>query len=326
MKNWLTIGQFANLIEVSPKALRIYEKMGLIKSPTRGENGYRYYDQNQIEKAKKLKKFKDLGFKLVEIKSLLHADQDLDATKLETALKGRLNFIAEQTDQLNAQKSQIEKILISLRNKTEPLKAQQRRAIMSFYGKVSIVVTGHTGHEKTADYIQKQFEKLNHPIPIIKWQPHVVIPKLKPFILIIEEKYLLSEDFNHLHPDIIVIKGLGENSELVRRSYLKLYSQVGPHVTSVMNADDRSVVELASEGLIKKGRIFYFSKNGNLKSQIKNIGGVVSDGEDIEIFGFNMRPEIIQIKLKKIMTYDDEMAYLSSLGAIIELGFDARLI
>jgi DNA-binding transcriptional MerR regulator len=44
MKNWLTIGQFSKKIGVSSKALRLYEKIGLITSHTRGENGYRYYD------------------------------------------------------------------------------------------------------------------------------------------------------------------------------------------------------------------------------------------------------------------------------------------
>ncbi len=68
MKNWLTVGQFSKAMGVSAKALRLYEKMGLLKSHARGENGYRYYNESQLGLAKRLKEFKDLGFSLAEIK------------------------------------------------------------------------------------------------------------------------------------------------------------------------------------------------------------------------------------------------------------------
>ncbi|MGZ3748507.1 MAG: helix-turn-helix domain-containing protein, partial [Pseudobdellovibrionaceae bacterium] len=127
MKNWLTIGQFSKKVDVSPKALRLYEKMGLITSHARGENGYRYYDDSQVELAQRLKEFKNLGFSLAEIKSLLHADQSLGSERLLLAMKKRLSLIEHQVDQLTGQRNQITNILTSLENKSEPLKAQQRR-------------------------------------------------------------------------------------------------------------------------------------------------------------------------------------------------------
>lgn len=324
MKNLLTIGQFSKKIGVSNKALRLYEKMGLIKSHARGENGYRYFELSQIEKARRLTEFKELGFTLAEIKSLLQADQDLDSKKIALAMKNRLAFIKNEVNQLSEQKTQIEKIMTSLVNKSEPLKAQQRRAIMSFYGQVSIVVTGHQGLEKTARFIQKQFENSNLQIPILKWQNDIQFNHKKPHILIVEEKNLILDDLSKVHADVIVIKGLEENSEEVRNGYLKLYTQIGPHVNTVINADDRSAIELANQPPLKKGRIFYFTKNGNLRSQIEKIGGIVSDGEEIEIFGFNLKSEVINLKLNEIMTQEDEIALLSSLGAIMTVGFETK--
>ena len=70
MKNWNTIGQFSKKVGISAKALRLYEKIQLIKSHARGENGYRYYHDQQIELAHRLNDFKNLGFTLAEIKSL----------------------------------------------------------------------------------------------------------------------------------------------------------------------------------------------------------------------------------------------------------------
>ncbi|HPI41040.1 MAG TPA: MerR family transcriptional regulator [Pseudobdellovibrionaceae bacterium] len=322
MKNWLTIGQFSKKIGVSSKALRLYERIGLIKSHTRGENGYRYYDSSQLELAMRLKDFKKLGFTLAEIKGLLQADRDLGSDKIAEAMKARLMLITDQVDQLSQQRMQIEKILISLEKKSEPLKAQQRRAIMSFYGKVSVVVTGCDGLEKTAKFIQRHFQVANQKIPIIHWKKGVHANQEKPYILVIKEADLASDEINRIHPDVIVIKSLGVHSDENQQNYLKLYSSVGPHVNTIMNADDRSSVELASQSLLRKGRIFYFSKNKGLEPQIKKIGGVMSDGEEIEIHGFNLKPEVINLKLEKIMTFEDEIALLSSLGAVMTVGLE----
>lgn len=322
MKNWLTIGQFSKKIGVSAKALRLYEKMGLIVSHTRGENGYRYYANDQIELAMRLRDFKKLGFTLAEIKGLLQADRDLGSAKIAAAMKARLLLIANQVDQLSQQRKQIEKILISLKKKSEPLKAQQRRAIMSFYGKVSIVVTGCDGLEKTAKFIQKHFQNANQNIPILHWKKGTSPNQEKPYILIVQEPDLSSSEINKIHPDVIVIKSLGTHSEENQQNYLRLYSGIGPHVNTIVNADDRSSVELAGLPLVKKGRIFYFSKNKGLEPQIKKIGGGVSDGEAIEIHGFNLKPQLTNLKLGKIMTFEDEIALLSSLAAVMTIGLE----
>jgi DNA-binding transcriptional MerR regulator len=67
MKNWNKIGQFSKKVGLSAKALRLYEKMQLIKSHARGENGYRYYHDDQIELALRLNDFKNNTNFLLEI-------------------------------------------------------------------------------------------------------------------------------------------------------------------------------------------------------------------------------------------------------------------
>ena len=65
----LKIGELAGLCNVSPKALRVYEKRGLIK-PVKidGESGYRYYSANQVKDVETLIEWRDMGFSLKEIK------------------------------------------------------------------------------------------------------------------------------------------------------------------------------------------------------------------------------------------------------------------
>ncbi|MES2803568.1 MAG: hypothetical protein V4654_13825 [Bdellovibrionota bacterium] len=252
----------------------------------------------------------------------MQVDKDLSSLQITEAMQNRLLLISAQVEKLNSQKNQIKKILTSLTKKSEPLKAQQRRAIMSLYGQVFIAITGHDGHQKTAKNIQSHFKNAGQDIPIYMWQAGFTVPERKPFILIIKEIDLESKQIQKLEPDVIVINNLGEHSDKNQENYLNLFSHIGPHVNTIINADDRSAVELASQSLIKKGRIFYFSKNKALLPQIKKIGGVISDGEELEIFGFNLKPDAINLSFKKILTFSDEFALLSSLAAVMTVGFD----
>ena len=68
----MKIGELAAFSGVSPKALRIYEKMKLIL-PVKvdEENGYRYYSADQVQQVEALLEWKDMGFTLREIKKIL---------------------------------------------------------------------------------------------------------------------------------------------------------------------------------------------------------------------------------------------------------------
>lgn len=193
---------------------------------------------------------------------------------------------------------------------------------MSFYGQASIVITGRDGLEITARFTQEHFKNAGHSVPVLNWSEDFDVDQAKPYILIVKESQLGAANIDRIHPDIVVIKDLGNFSSTTEELYLRLYDDVGPHVTTIMNADDRASVSLAGNSLIKKGRIFYFSKNRGLEPQIKNIGGVLSDGETVDLYGFNLQKPIVHLKLKNIMPYSEEIALLSSLGAVMTVGLD----
>ncbi|WP_413583040.1 MerR family transcriptional regulator [Bdellovibrio sp. HCB288] len=320
MKNWLTIGQFAKEIGVSAKALRLYEDMGLLKSHVRGENGYRYYDEAQLDLARRLKELKDLGFTLIEIKALLETDESLDSDKLATSMYARLNEISRQAQVLKSQKEQIEHILSSLQKKQEPLGAEQRRAIMSYYGKVSILITGCDGLDKTAHFVHEHFKNAGQDVPVLTWSAGVELPEAKPYILILQEKFLEYEDVLKINADVIVIKSVSAHSQEMEKAYLRLFAEAGPHVTTVINADDRASVSFAGQEAVRKGRIFYFTKNRALEPQIQNIGGIIGDGEEVEIYGFNLTKPKVELRLKRILAIEEEVALLSSYAAVMQLG------
>jgi len=73
MKNELMlIGEIADFFGISRKAMRLYEKKGIIK-PVKVDttNGYRYYSAEQVQQLNALLELKALGFSLDEIKMII---------------------------------------------------------------------------------------------------------------------------------------------------------------------------------------------------------------------------------------------------------------
>ena len=66
-----TIHEVAALLNISTDAIRLYEKEGLV-TPTRNpENGYRYYDTEQIHRIMGICLYRKLNVSIAEIKRLL---------------------------------------------------------------------------------------------------------------------------------------------------------------------------------------------------------------------------------------------------------------
>lgn len=67
----LKIGDFSKLSHLTIKALRFYEKEGLLKPALVDEwNNYRFYETSQLETAAKIKSYRQLGLSIEEIKAV----------------------------------------------------------------------------------------------------------------------------------------------------------------------------------------------------------------------------------------------------------------
>jgi DNA-binding transcriptional MerR regulator len=93
----LTIGQAARLAGVTPKALRHYDQIGLLRpaevDPT---TGYRRYRGEQVERARLIRRLRDLELPLDEIRRLL----ELDAAALAGALRAHRRRIDARVTRL----------------------------------------------------------------------------------------------------------------------------------------------------------------------------------------------------------------------------------
>jgi DNA-binding transcriptional MerR regulator len=79
----MSISEFARRSRLSPKALRLYDEMGLLP-PDRvdADTGYRFYGAGQIEPARLIVALRHLGIPLAEIKMLLDLDPEMAADRV----------------------------------------------------------------------------------------------------------------------------------------------------------------------------------------------------------------------------------------------------
>lgn len=80
------IGDFARIAQVSTRALRLYDRLGLLKPAVVDPfTGYRYYTIDQLPRLNRILALNDLGFSLEQIARML--DRDLPALELRGMLR-----------------------------------------------------------------------------------------------------------------------------------------------------------------------------------------------------------------------------------------------
>ena len=79
-----TISQVTELTGISTRTLQYYDEIGLLKPSELTQSGYRLYDDEASQKLQQILFFKELGFKLKEIKEILQ-NQTLIELRLSKA-------------------------------------------------------------------------------------------------------------------------------------------------------------------------------------------------------------------------------------------------
>ena len=109
-----TSGQFAKLANVTLRTIRYYDNEGLLKPSFVADNGFRYYNDNDLIKLQQILLFKYLGFTLSEIKSMNL--NDVDPITLSNALFVQKKMVEEKIDQMVKVEQTINKTAKELKN------------------------------------------------------------------------------------------------------------------------------------------------------------------------------------------------------------------
>ena len=110
--NFLSIGELSCKYDVTLRALRFYEKRGLLNPLRRGQT--RLYDSRQVERLKLILKGKDLGFTLTEIVELLTSKELEPADGVEFGLDDQT--IIDQLAMLEQRHSELNKAIKTLKD------------------------------------------------------------------------------------------------------------------------------------------------------------------------------------------------------------------
>jgi len=105
----MQIGEAARLTGVSAKMIRHYESIGLIPSADRRESNYRDYGHHDVHRLGFIRRARDLGFSIEEIRDLLRlwGDQDRSSADVKALTLGhvseldrKISLLSEMRDTL----------------------------------------------------------------------------------------------------------------------------------------------------------------------------------------------------------------------------------
>lgn len=118
----IKIGDFSKLSRVTVKTLRYYDELNLLRPVQIDEHsGYRYYSAEQLPRLNRILAYKDLGFSLEQIRSLL--DENLSVEQMRGML--RLKQV-EIRDRLRAEQDRLARVEARLKQiEQEDLMATQ---------------------------------------------------------------------------------------------------------------------------------------------------------------------------------------------------------
>ncbi len=106
----MTIGKLAEMVDINLETIRFYQREGILKEPAKRANGYRYYSEDHALRLTFIKRAKDLGFTLKEIKELFEMNTKSRATCgfVKTRAEEKINEIDQKIDDLKRIKSSLQ--------------------------------------------------------------------------------------------------------------------------------------------------------------------------------------------------------------------------
>ncbi len=114
----LTIGQLARLTGIQAKNIRYYESIGLLPCPERAVNGYRRYNQADVNRLMLLRRLRLLGVPLAELGPLLSGTPDARCIEVQrqviTLVQARLAALSQEIAELCLLQEQVEQYQLQL--------------------------------------------------------------------------------------------------------------------------------------------------------------------------------------------------------------------
>ena len=93
----LTIGMLATQTKTNVPTIRYYEEIGLLPHADRGSNGHRYYRDADLRRLTFIKRCRDFGFPIEQVRELVKLFEDGDRSCLEVREIAQMHLDAVRT-------------------------------------------------------------------------------------------------------------------------------------------------------------------------------------------------------------------------------------
>ena len=115
----LRIGEVAKQSDVGIETIRYYERQGLLAEPDRRPSGYRQYDGAVVARLQFIRRAKELGFTLAEIKELLGLWFDVNTKCVHVRQRAaeKITNIDDKIRSLQKMKRSLKKIISQCENR-----------------------------------------------------------------------------------------------------------------------------------------------------------------------------------------------------------------
>ena len=109
----MKIGDVSDKAGIGIDAIRFYERKGLIPAPARRPSGYRDYSPDVVMSLRFIRRAKDLGFSLKEIRELISFERDERATAADAkeAAERKLSDIEDKIRALQRVRRALRKVI-----------------------------------------------------------------------------------------------------------------------------------------------------------------------------------------------------------------------
>jgi DNA-binding transcriptional MerR regulator len=94
-----SIGEVSSICKVSTKTLRFYDEIQILSPDSIGENGYRYYSKDSLLDIPIIKYYKQMGFKLCEMRDFINGDPNTYAV-IEKAFKQKIEQLKKEEKEI----------------------------------------------------------------------------------------------------------------------------------------------------------------------------------------------------------------------------------
>ena len=178
-----SIRQLADLTGLTTRTLRYYDQINLLKPVRVGENGYRYYSEEELNKLQQILFYRQRGFELKRIKEIVSFD-DFDP---KAALKEHLMDLQKEKENIELLIQNVQNTILSLEGEydmsdKEKFEAFKKAQIEENDAKYGSEIREKYGDEEIEESYKKMLDMTEEQYKKFRALEEEILEKLQKYV------------------------------------------------------------------------------------------------------------------------------------------------